>query len=56
MASLYQCSLPCFKTEQMNGFHASALEEEDSKAMGELCNVWVGGWGGCPELYHRYRS
>lgn len=28
----------------MNGFHASALEEEDSKAIGELCNVWVGGW------------
>lgn len=40
----YQCFLPCFNTEQMNGLHAISLKEENSKAGGgEWCNGWVGG-------------
>lgn len=40
----YQCSLPCFNTEQMNGPHAISLKEENSKAewgwrRGGLCKV-----------------
>lgn len=33
-AVTYQCTLPCFNTEQMNGLHAISLKEEDSTAEG----------------------
>lgn len=39
-AVTYQCTLPCFNTEQMNGLHAIRLKEEDSTAGG-------GDGGGC---------
>lgn len=38
----YQCTLPCFNTEQMNGLHAISLKEEDSTAGGA-----EGGRRGC---------
>lgn len=31
-AVTYQCVLPCFNTEQMNGLHEISLKEEDSTA------------------------
>lgn len=57
-AVTYQCALPCFNTEQMNGLHAISLKEEDSTACegggGVLCERlrW---WAACLEL-HRQSS
>lgn len=42
----YQCALPCFNTEQMNGLHAISLKEEDSTAcegVGVCCVSACGG-------------
>lgn len=44
-AVTYQCTLPCFNTEQMNGLHAISLKEEDTTAEGWGCSVWAGGGG-----------
>lgn len=51
----YQCTLPCFNTEQMNGLHAICLKEEDSTAGGgggAACEPVVAGgapWAPQPE-------
>lgn len=64
----YQCTLPCFNTEQMNGLHAICLKEEDSTAgegvwgrrgRGAVCEPVVAGgapWAPQPEPHHTWRS
>lgn len=53
-AITYQCSLPCFNTEQMNGLHAISLKDSAAEGAVEVeSRVWVCGWGyfvKCPEL------
>lgn len=49
-AVTYQCTLPCFNTEQMNGLHAISLKGEDStggRGVQCACLWW---WAECLEL------
>ena len=69
-AITYQCSLPCFNTEQMNGLHAISLKDSAAEGAVEVesrvwvcwcVGVWVGvlckvPWAPQPELHHTYRS